>query len=161
MIAIARCAAAVLFLAGCATVAPPQQRSAKATPTPPAPVASAPAPVATPPAVFAAPPPPPLAATPLPPLPSQASAAPAAPGPSAGMRTGMVESLISEQSASAGSSASRSAAPPYRLTVGMDDGSTQTFREFSLRFRSGDRVGVLPNGTVVPLRPPPEASAAK
>ena len=81
------------------------------------------------------------------------------------MRTGIVESLISEsalsQSASAGSSARQSAAPPYRLTVGMDDGSTETFREFSLRFRAGDRVGVLPNGTVVPLRPPPEANPGK
>ena len=147
MVSIARWAAPLLVLVGCTTVQPPAP-----APTP-APVASIESAPPAPPEVFAAPPPRPIASTPLPPLssPSPSNAAPA-------FRPGTVEALVSEQSASAGASAPTSAAPPYRMTVRLDDGSRETFRENTLRFMVGSRVGILPDGTIAPLLPPPEAA---
>ncbi len=78
-----------------------------------------------------------------------ASPVPAAPAPASAYRagTGTVVSMVSEQSASAGASAS--AAPPYLMTLRMDDGSTQTIHENSLSFVPGERVRVTAEGRVV------------
>ena len=64
---------------------------------------------------------------------------------------GTVESVVSEgaASASAGASADSSAAPPYRVTLRMDDGTVQAFRDNSLRFRPRERVRVEQNGALV------------
>jgi hypothetical protein len=131
----------LLVLVGCTTV-PPAPRT-----VPQPSVAVVPQPPAPPPVVVSAVDVPrPLPATPL------ASPLASAP-PAEEVRAGTVQSLVSEQSASTGSSAPASAAPPYRMMVRLDDGKTVAVRELSLRFRAGDRVGVLPDGRIIPLRP--------
>ena len=139
----------LILLAGCSTVPP----AARTVPQPA--VVIAPQPPAPPPVIVSAVDVPrPLAATPLPPSSALAVTPASPPAPSAeAVRSGTVVSLVSEQSASTGSSAPASAAPPYRMMVRMDDGKTVALREFSLRFRSGDRVGILPDGRIIPLRP--------
>jgi hypothetical protein len=95
-----------------------------------------------------------MTATPLPDTSASAPAVPAA-QPSvrfSALRAGsaVVESVVSEAalSASAGSSAPTSAAPPYRVTLQMEDGSRQDFRDNSLRFRAGDRLRVREDGAL-------------
>ena len=74
--------------------------------------------------------------------------APAAPIAAYRAGTGTVQSIVSEHSASAGGSGGPSGAPPYLLTMRMDDGSEQTLRENMLRFRVGDRVRVTADGRI-------------
>ena len=92
---------------------------------------------------------PPIASPPAAPPPA-ASMLPAPAAPIAAYRagTGTVQSIVSEHSASAGGSGGPGGAPPYLLTMRMDDGSEQTLRENMLRFRVGDRVRVTADGRI-------------
>lgn len=64
----------------------------------------------------------------------------------------MIQAVPAVPSASAGSSAAPAApAAAYRLSIRMDDGSTQTVDQSSPSFRSGDRVQLTPDARIIIL----------